>query len=254
MPLHDWTRVEAGLFHAFHHWWIGELTRVLKEGILPAGYYALPEQVLGAFGPDVLTLQRGKPLAVNGGTGPVPSTAGGGVAVAAPPRASYVETLDPFLVKSPRKQAVIRHVSGHRIVAVVEVVSPGNKSGSDALTSFRDKAILALQQGIHLMVLDLFPPGKNDPFGVHGLLAEACGSPPYVPPPGRDRLMASYRAGRPSEAFIEPVGVGEALPGLVLFLRHGEYVTVPLERAYARASELVPDFWFEAGGTADAGA
>jgi hypothetical protein len=153
---------------------------------------------------------------------------------------------------APHKQVVIRHVSGHRIAAVIEVVSPGNKSGNDALTNFRDKAILALQQGIHLMVLNLFPPGKNDPFGIHGLLAEACGSPPYVPPLGRDRLMVSYRAGQPSQAFIEPVGVGEALPNLVLFLRHDLYVTVPLERAYGRASELVPDFWFEEGGATDA--
>ena len=29
MPIHDWTRVDAGLFHAFHHGWIEELARAL---------------------------------------------------------------------------------------------------------------------------------------------------------------------------------------------------------------------------------
>lgn len=34
MPLHDWTRVEAGIFHAFHHRWISAISDVLNEGIL----------------------------------------------------------------------------------------------------------------------------------------------------------------------------------------------------------------------------
>ena len=28
----DWTRVEAGIFHAFHHGWITELGRTLNRG------------------------------------------------------------------------------------------------------------------------------------------------------------------------------------------------------------------------------
>ena len=29
MPVHDWTRVDAGIFHAFHHDWITDVRRVL---------------------------------------------------------------------------------------------------------------------------------------------------------------------------------------------------------------------------------
>src|SRR5438045_3397892 len=57
MPMHDWTRVEAGIFHAFHHSWIEEIARTLNRGGLPEDYYALPEQQAAGFGPDVLTLQ-----------------------------------------------------------------------------------------------------------------------------------------------------------------------------------------------------
>src|SRR5206468_2795490 len=57
MPVHDWTRVDAGIFHAFHHDWITDLARTLNRGILPEDYYALPEQHAAGFGPDVLTLQ-----------------------------------------------------------------------------------------------------------------------------------------------------------------------------------------------------
>ena len=57
MPVHDWTRVDAGIFHHFHHAWIEEISRTLNAGLLPADYYALAQQFAGGFGPDVLTLQ-----------------------------------------------------------------------------------------------------------------------------------------------------------------------------------------------------
>ena len=59
MPIHDWTRVEAGIFHDFHHAWIEEVKRALNAGVLPDDYYALAEQHAAGFGPDVLTLQGG---------------------------------------------------------------------------------------------------------------------------------------------------------------------------------------------------
>src|SRR6267378_3876706 len=56
MPVHDWTRVEAGIFHHFHHEWISEIARALNRGLLPPDHYALAEQIAGGLGPDVLTL------------------------------------------------------------------------------------------------------------------------------------------------------------------------------------------------------
>ncbi|HZY90973.1 MAG TPA: DUF4058 domain-containing protein, partial [Gemmataceae bacterium] len=74
MPIHDWTRVEAGIYHAFHHRWISAISDVLNAGVLPKDYYALPEQVAAGLGPDVLTLQDQRS---DGG-----EPAGGGVATA----------------------------------------------------------------------------------------------------------------------------------------------------------------------------
>jgi hypothetical protein len=45
MPVHDWTRVDAGTFHAFHTSWLAHLMEALNAGLLPRGYYALSEQV-----------------------------------------------------------------------------------------------------------------------------------------------------------------------------------------------------------------
>src|SRR4051812_18457513 len=139
MPIHDWTRVDAGIFHDFHHAWIEEIKRSLNRGVLPPDYYALAEQFAGGFGPDVLTLPG---AAENGGgeeddDGPAspPSSsaaAGGGAAVlaAAAPAPALVPTDETDMAFYRRKQnaIVVRHVTGDRVVAMVEVVSPGNKA------------------------------------------------------------------------------------------------------------------------------
>ena len=38
MPMHDWTRVEAGIYHHFHHEWISAIGRSLNRGLLPEDY------------------------------------------------------------------------------------------------------------------------------------------------------------------------------------------------------------------------
>lgn len=43
MPIHDWTRVEADLFHAFRHRWLGALCDALNAERLPEDHFALVE-------------------------------------------------------------------------------------------------------------------------------------------------------------------------------------------------------------------
>jgi hypothetical protein len=45
MPIHDWARVDPGIFHHFHTAWITHISDALNDGLLPGGYYALVEQV-----------------------------------------------------------------------------------------------------------------------------------------------------------------------------------------------------------------
>ena len=57
MPIQDWARVDAGLFHAFHQSWIIRLCDTLNADRLPADYFALPEPSISGPIPDVLTLE-----------------------------------------------------------------------------------------------------------------------------------------------------------------------------------------------------
>ena len=122
MPIHDWTRVEAGIFHDFHATWIPIIKHALNK-VLPRDYYALSEQIAGGLGPDVLTLQA--PAGTPSG---LPSSPGGVAVAERPPRAKVHLTtnLDPYAAKA--RTVTIRHASDHRVVAVIEIVSPGNKN------------------------------------------------------------------------------------------------------------------------------
>ena len=74
MPVHDWTCVEAGIFHSFHNTWIVQLHNALNGGLLPDNYYALVEQHAGRFVTDLLTLHTSRR---NGEPPPLPPPAGG---------------------------------------------------------------------------------------------------------------------------------------------------------------------------------
>lgn len=240
MPVHDWTRVDAGIFHAFHHDWITEIARALNRGILPAVYYALPEQIAGGLGPDVLTLRRPEG---NGSSPPVGPPAGGVALALAPPAVRIRMRSDANRYAAKAKAVAIRHVSNHQVVAMVEIVSPGNKNNQNGLNAFVAKAREALAAGIHLLLVDLFPPSPRDPQGIHGAVwGEDCG-PDYAVPADRPLTCVAYIGGAGAEAFVELVAVGEALPKMPLFLTPDYYVWVPLEATYQAAWDGLPAYW-----------
>jgi hypothetical protein len=241
MPIHDWTRVDAGAFHAFHLAWIAALQEVLNDGLLPSGFYVLAEQVAGSIGPDVLAPQTTNGNGASGGA-LTPETGEGGTTtvVQARPRTRFTATLDTDPYAQRRRSLVIRHVSGDRIIALIELISPGNKAAQYPFRSLLEKAIGALEQGIHLMLIDLFPPTPRDPRGLHSALWESLGGAQFTAPEGEPLMVASYFASRPPVAFLEPVAVSRPLPDTDLFLTPELLVKVPLEATYARAWRGVP--------------
>lgn len=238
MPIHDWTRVDAAIFHAFHHDWITEVSRTLNRGLLPAAYYALPEQIAGGLGPDVRTLRR------PGSNGlPVTATDGGLALALAPPRVRIRMRSEANRYAAQAKAVTIRHVSNHQVVAMLEIVSPGNKNSQNGLNAFVRKAREALAAGIHLLIVDLFPPSPRDPQGIHrAVWGEDCG-PDYALPPDKPLTCVAYIGGPSAEAFVEPVAVGDTLPEMPLFLTADVYVSVPLEATYQLAWEGMPQYW-----------
>lgn len=239
MPVHDWTRVDSGAFHDFHTEWLIAIKRLLNRSILPHGYFAMAEQVTGVIGPDIVALQRHPPLPPEGNGG---GTGRDLIAVSeAPPQVRF---RTPVVGVTPRRQRrlTIRHHSGQSVVALIEIVSPSNKATRDDLQTFVQKIHGAMLQGIHVMVLDLFPPTPRDPQGIHGAIVREFGDTSFTLLPEQPLTMVSYDAGPERTAYIEPVAVGDRLPALPLFLLPGQYVNVPLEQTYQTAWEGMGDF------------
>ncbi len=241
MPMHDWTRVSAGTFHDFHCTWIPEIKIRLNDGILPADYYAQVEQVAGGMTADILALRQ-EP---DDDLPDIGETGGGTAVTEAPPQVRYTASLEMDHYAARRRQVAIKHSSDDRVVALIEVVSPGNKSGKRVWQAFLAKAVSTLAQGRHLLIADLFPPTPRDPNGVHGELWAELGDDSYVAPTDKPLTLAAYSAGLSNTAYVEPIAVGDSLKAMPLFLKPDIYVNVPLEESYMSAYRGVPRRWRE---------
>ena len=236
MTLHDWTRVDDGTFHDFHLSWISHLKESLNSGLLPPGYYAQAEQHAGPRIADVLTLQT------PGGS--AEPKAPDGVAVAPRPTAGLHLTANRPQKGRPRVLAV-RHVSGHRIVALVEIVSPSNKDRRRSVQEFVGKVLGALNARVHVTVIDVFPPSRAAPRGLHGALWSGFAKPLPRLPEGKPLTLASYIATDPVEAYVTPLAVGDAVPDVPLFLTPGWHINLPLTSTYDAAFRGIPEIWRE---------
>jgi hypothetical protein len=245
MPIHDWTRVSAGIFHHFHRAWILSISRALNAGVLPSDYYALIERIAGGLARDVLTLEsvRREP-ALAGEEPTVPDGGGRGIALAtSPPQVRFTATVETGAYARKRSRIAIRHASSDQVVAILEILSPGNKATRHALHSFVEKALELLDAGIHLLLADLFPPGPRDPQGIHAAIWSEIEGDDFQLPPDQPLTLVAYSSGDVKQAFIEPVASGAPLPDMPLFLEPNLYVPVPLDPTYHDAFDAVPNRW-----------
>lgn len=237
MPLHDWTRVDAGIYHDFHQGWTISLRNALNAGRLPHGYFAMADQVVEGPIPDVLTLRSDSPSPGPGRESPEGATL---LLAEVPPRTRFTVLADEEEVYARRANRIlVRHRLGE-VVAVIKIVSPGNKSNRTALYAFVTKARDLLDKGVHLLIVDPFPPGRRDPQGIHKAIWDEIRDDPFELPADKPLTLVSYRAGSPKTAYIEPVAVGDLLPEMPLFLNAERYVPAPLEASYAAAWEVCP--------------
>ncbi|MGH7225887.1 MAG: DUF4058 family protein, partial [Gemmataceae bacterium] len=242
MSVHDWTRVEDGIFHDFHHAWIEEIKRALNAGLLPDDYYALAEQHAAGYEPDVLTLQGGNDDEDSDEDAPEAASSEGGLLLA-PPKLQASDEAEIAFYRRKAKNVAVRHVSGDRIVAMLEVVSPGNKASRHAFRAFVDKACERLEHRIHLLILDPFPPSPRDRNGIHAAIWEEVQDKSFALSENKPLTLAAYECGPTTRAYIETIAVGDPLPDMPLFLEADGHVLVPLESTYQTAFAGMPRRW-----------
>lgn len=225
MPLYDWTRVTDNVFHAFHGAWLAQLMGALNRSVLPDGYVARMEESLGTVESDVLALESGSapPLPAPPANAPEPT-----VAIAEP-------RLD---LRGQRRLAVFS-AREERRVAVLEVLSPGNKDSEIKAGTFEGKVVRCLASGLHVLLIDLLAPTRSAP-GVGAAIAREIGEG-GVADGGHCTTSFEVRAD-PSEVRIyhRALALGEVMPDAPLFVAPGYPVDVPLEQTAAAALDMLP--------------
>ncbi|HEX4610950.1 MAG TPA: DUF4058 family protein, partial [Urbifossiella sp.] len=122
-----------------------------------------------------------------------------------------------------------------KVVAAVELVSPGNKDRPESRDAFVAKCLDYLGSGVALVVVDVV---TNRRANLHNILARMLRVPAEVELADDDHLYATaYRpTGQGGKARIEfwtnPLRVGEPLPTMPLRLVGDVYVPVELESTY----------------------
>jgi hypothetical protein len=183
----------------------------------------MAEQRAELYGPDVLTLTE-LPR-------PAPANPGGGVAVAEP---RTTRKLVSHAAPALGRALAVRHASGDRVVAVIELVSPRNKDRALSVGDFAGKVAGLVRRGVHVVVIDILPPGRFDPGGMHAAIWPGLDTEPdpVAPPADQPLTFAGYRADERPVAYLSYAGVGQPLPDVPLFLDDGVFVEVPLEQTY----------------------
>ena len=160
----------------------------------------------------------------------------------APPRIGRKLIADPKAAyRARRRTLTIRHASGHRIVAFLEILSPGNKDRTTSVQEFVNKVDSALMQGIHVMIVELFPPavrsagpsgGGLGPIRHRGVRRPSRPALDRLLVPGRRARRGLYRA----HGVRRPLARHAPVPG-------GRYLCLsPLELTYQAAFQDMPAF------------
>ncbi len=228
-PLHPTRPWES--FHAF---WAAAIGERLNR-LLPPRYFAAIQTHLGSrVEADVAEFEAESVGVAESANGP-----GGGTALQtwAPPAA--VLTM-PAVFPDDIEVQVFDTRDGARLVAVVELISPGNLDRPEVRRAFAAKCAAYLQRGVGLVIVDIVTSHR---FNLHNELVQLLRlDTAFAMPADATLYAAAYRPARRQDANVidvwpAPLAVGDPLPLLPLALRGAAAVPLDLDAAYTDARQ-----------------
>jgi hypothetical protein len=210
MPMHDWSRVDPGLFQSFRSSWISQLSSTLNQRTLPNDYYALMQ-------PAALSVEE-----IIARPGDVPFRE--------PWRQNVPDDLEFYRLR--KSHIIVRRAADHSAVALVDIVSAGDKARTSAVTAIVERIVGLIRHGINVLLVDVLAPTPRDPVGIHKVIWDEIEEEDFTFPAGKDRILASYETGGERAAYVEPIAIGDTLPDMPLFLTNDLHIMVPLELTY----------------------
>ncbi len=219
MPLLDHFNPPLSRTHpwrSFHGAWAAAIARMLNQGILPAGYYAVP--LLDREGP----IEIESPALATWS----PPTPGLAVAVELP-------ALDGVEVQ------VVTDDGDPRLTAAIELLSPRNKDRPKARQAFAVKCVSYLQQGSSLVVVDTVTTRRAD---LNAAILSLLGVDPGDSVPTGLAAVSYLAVGREEETqqlqlWLAALSLGQPLPTLPLWIASDFSVPLDLEASYRATCE-----------------
>ena len=225
MPLHDWSKIPE--WEGVHLFWITELFRDISAKLPPgyrAGVATIPSLTVGAPAthPDV-SVRREPGTPHEPGVEPVQD------------EHSEWDTEVTLLSVEPTK--MIRVYRDKALIAVVELISPGNKDRDANRDSTIDRFVGYLALGVHVLFVDV----HAQPLGTS--LADMIATVlEYSQPPCPAPHAIAYRVGLAADGIHTsllvrraPLTISRPLPAVPLPLSQSQQVLVDLETTYTKA-------------------
>jgi hypothetical protein len=224
-PHHHW--------ESFHSNWATRIADGI-QAVLPPEYQVEEHTHAGpGFEIDVATYDRDTPPDEADGAGAVLATRVAPVYAPPAPDATMPAAFpDTFEIR------VFNTTAGLTLVAVVELVSPGNKDRPAERRAFATKCASYLAQGVSLIVVDIITNRHANLHNEVMRLMEADAALDF--PDGVSLYAAAYRPVRRGEKeevdlWLRRLAVGDPLPTLPLRLSGELFVPVDFEAAYVEA-------------------
>jgi hypothetical protein len=230
MPLLDHFNPPLNRTHpwrSFHGAWAAATARLLNQGILPAGYYAVP--LVDRDGPieiDVAALREQET--------PAPADAASTLRTWTPPDPGLAVAIELPPADEVEVQ-VLADDGDPRLVAAVEFVSPRNKDRPQARQAFAVKCVGYLQQGSSLVIVDTVTTRKAD---LNAAILSLLRVDPGKAVTLSSLSAVSYHAigheedNQQLQLWPEPLALGRPLPTLPLWIAPDFSVPLDLEASY----------------------
>jgi hypothetical protein len=233
MPLLDHFNPALNRTHpwrSFYGAWTAAMARLLNQGVLPSGYYAVP--LVDRDGPIEINVAALREPGAPGSAGPSDPSAW------AAPAPSLALAVDLAAVDGVEVR-VFADDGDPRLAAAVELISPRNKDRPAGRQAFAVKCVGYLQQGSSVVVVDTVTTRRADlNRAILSLLGVDLGA---VELPPANLSAVSYRAvareeeSQQLQVWPAPLALGQPLPTLPLWIATDFSVPLDLEASYQTA-------------------
>jgi hypothetical protein len=219
-------------WESFHSSWATRIADALTENWLPPNYIAEEHAHMGpSVEIDVATFEREGVRAVENGSGAVATV---GSKVWAPPAADGVL---PAVFPETFEVRVLNTDAGPKLVAAIELVSPGNKDRPAERRAFATKCASYLYQGISVIIVDIV---TNRRANLHNEILQVMEASALPLPAELSLYAVAYRplrrgSGDEIEVWRSPLALAQTLPTLPLGLRADLVIPVDFEASYVEA-------------------